>query len=87
MTLKYKKGKGKLILTGETTSASIKDAIIKTLSIQGNKLIDSILILPDTYPIRNTLAWLQLVSPISGSIRITLRDGIPGYYGNSCKDS
>jgi gamma-D-glutamyl-L-lysine dipeptidyl-peptidase len=35
-------------LTGETTSPDLKNAIIKTLSNKYNKLIDSIIILPDT---------------------------------------
>jgi gamma-D-glutamyl-L-lysine dipeptidyl-peptidase len=39
---------GVQILKGETTNPFVKDAIIKTLSKHGNKLIDSILILPDT---------------------------------------
>ncbi len=39
---------GTLILTGETTESSAKNIVIKTLSDQGIKLIDSILILPDT---------------------------------------
>jgi SH3-like domain-containing protein len=39
---------GTLILSGETTNPDIKDAVIKTLSNRGNKLIDSIIILPDT---------------------------------------
>jgi len=39
---------GALILTGETTNPHIPDAIIKTLSNTGNRLVDSIIILPDT---------------------------------------
>jgi gamma-D-glutamyl-L-lysine dipeptidyl-peptidase len=39
---------GKLILKGETTSPSAKYDLINTLNNQGIKLIDSILILPDT---------------------------------------
>ena len=39
---------GTLILTGETTNPHIADAIIKTLSNSSNKLVDSIIILPDT---------------------------------------
>ena len=39
---------GALILSGETTNYDLKETIIKTLSNHGNKLIDSILILPDT---------------------------------------
>ena len=39
---------GALILCGETTSPDLKNTIINTLSNNGNKLIDSILILPDT---------------------------------------
>lgn len=47
--IKVQKGEaGALILKGETTNAHLKEAIIKTLSNHGNKLIDSILILPDT---------------------------------------
>lgn len=40
--------KGSFILTGETTSSSAKQEIIKTLNNQRITLIDSILILPDT---------------------------------------
>ena len=43
-----KGGGGELILTGETTNPHISEAIIKALSNQGNKLVDSIIILPDT---------------------------------------
>ncbi len=39
---------GTLILKGETTNPHIADAIIKTLSNNSNKLVDSIIILPDT---------------------------------------
>jgi len=39
---------GVLILTGETTDPHLRDALIKTLSDKGNRLIDSIIILPDT---------------------------------------
>ena len=39
---------GEVILSGETTNPEAKKEIIKTLNDQGNKLIDSILILPDT---------------------------------------
>ena len=39
---------GGLILSGETTNPHIKVAIINTLSKLGNKLIDSIIVLPDT---------------------------------------
>jgi len=37
-----------ILLKGETTIAEAKSAVIKTLSDQGNNLIDSISILPDT---------------------------------------
>ena len=37
-----------LILKGETTNPHIADAIIKTLSNNSNKLVDSIIIFPDT---------------------------------------
>ncbi len=40
--------KGSIILTGETTSSSAKQEIIKTLNNQHIPLVDSILILPDT---------------------------------------
>lgn len=40
--------KGSIILGGETTSSDVKLEIIKTLNNQGIKLIDSIIILPDT---------------------------------------
>ena len=39
---------GSLILYGETTNPHVKNAIINTLSKLGNKLTDSIIILPDT---------------------------------------
>lgn len=39
---------GTLILRGETTNHHLKETIIETLSNHGNKLVDSILILPDT---------------------------------------
>jgi gamma-D-glutamyl-L-lysine dipeptidyl-peptidase len=48
-TITAAKGKeGVLILKGETTSPDARIEIIKTLNDQGIKLIDSILILPDT---------------------------------------
>jgi SH3-like domain-containing protein len=50
---------GALILYGETTSSTAKIKIIKTLNKHGIKLIDSILILPDT--IRNK-EYLGLVT-------------------------
>ncbi len=50
---------GTLILYGETTNSAAKDEIIKTLDKQGIRLIDSIIILPDT--IRNN-KYLGLVS-------------------------
>ena len=47
--INLKKGdSGTQILTGETTSREAKAAIIKTLSKHVDKLIDSVLILPDT---------------------------------------
>jgi gamma-D-glutamyl-L-lysine dipeptidyl-peptidase len=47
--IKVKTGaEGTMILNGETTSALLKETIIKALSNHDNKLIDSILILPDT---------------------------------------
>ncbi len=49
---------GTLILKGETTNFHVKDEVIKALSNQGNKLIDSILILPDTI---SNMAWLPSV--------------------------
>jgi SH3-like domain-containing protein len=39
---------GSLVLAGETTSAHLRDELIKTLNKSGNKLTDSIVILPDT---------------------------------------
>jgi gamma-D-glutamyl-L-lysine dipeptidyl-peptidase len=39
---------GTVILKGETTDMLLKETLIKTLNKNGNKLIDSILILPDT---------------------------------------
>jgi SH3-like domain-containing protein len=39
---------GTIILTGETTNPHIKGAIIKALSNNSNKLVDSIITLPDT---------------------------------------
>ncbi|MBK8884345.1 MAG: C40 family peptidase [Bacteroidales bacterium] len=39
---------GSLVIAGETTNPHVKTAIISTLDKQGKRLIDSILILPDT---------------------------------------
>lgn len=48
-TISVKSGeKGRVILTGETTSLSAKQEIIKTLDNKNINLVDSILILPDT---------------------------------------
>jgi gamma-D-glutamyl-L-lysine dipeptidyl-peptidase len=55
---------GALILSGETTNYNLKETIIKTLSNHGNKLIDSILILPDTlkYKKYTGLATLSVIN-------------------------
>jgi len=57
-------GDGELILTGETTSPQIADAIIKALSNTSIKLIDSILILPDTL-VNNKYTGLVTLSVIN----------------------
>lgn len=44
----HQAGEDTRILKGETTDPLLRDAVIKALSDDGNKLIDSILILPDT---------------------------------------
>jgi SH3-like domain-containing protein len=51
---------GELILSGETTSSEAKKEIIKTLYDRGNKLIDSILILPDTLNIKNFMGLVSI---------------------------
>ena len=66
-----KGGGGELILTGETTNPHISEAIIKALSNQGNKLVDSIIILPDTLTNKNLQGWLPLALSISESFLIT----------------
>jgi gamma-D-glutamyl-L-lysine dipeptidyl-peptidase len=51
---------GILILKGETTDKLLKIDLIRTLSNNGNKLIDSILILPDTLVNKNFLGLATL---------------------------
>ena len=56
-----KTGKGKyIILCGETTISQAKQDIIKTLNNQGNILIDSIIILPDTLRNKKYLGLVTL---------------------------
>ncbi|MGC1389473.1 MAG: C40 family peptidase [Bacteroidales bacterium] len=59
--IKYKPGeKGTIVLTGETTSLTEKNMIIKTLNNVGKSLIDSIIILPDTINNRHYMGLVTL---------------------------
>jgi SH3-like domain-containing protein len=63
--IKVKPGEsGVLILSGETTNPHVKRDVINTLNNQGNKLIDSIIILPDTISIKRfkALATLSVIN-------------------------
>ena len=59
--IKLKRGEnGQIILSGETTSLIAKNEIIKTLNKSINKLIDSIIFLPDTLKTKNYYGLVTL---------------------------
>jgi hypothetical protein len=55
-------GNNKVVVLGETTSTAAKNELINTLSISGNHLIDSIIILPDT----------NITNPYSGLVTLSV---------------